>query len=171
MTFFPFRTVITDTNILINLVLTSRLGLCGGLPGVTFVLPEMVLGEVIKPDQRSAVEAAIHRGGLLLDLMTDLLELVIFAELTDRMGRGEAACLAVASNRGWSLASDEKGRFRKEAVARLGEERLLGTADILFLGIRAGLLTVEQADEDKALLEKCRFKMPFTSFRDLFGMA
>jgi hypothetical protein len=35
------------------------------------------------------------------------------------------------------------------------------------LGIRAGLLTVEEADQDKAVLEQHRFKMAFESFRDL----
>ena len=39
--------------------------------------------------------------------------LTLFGELRDLMGRGEAACLAVAATRGYHLASDEKKRFRR----------------------------------------------------------
>jgi len=35
------------------------------------------------------------------------------------------------------------------------------------LAIRQGVLTVEQADEIKTLLEAKRFRMGFASFRDL----
>ncbi len=35
------------------------------------------------------------------------------------------------------------------------------------LAIEAGLLTVEQADADKLVLERRRFRMPFASFREL----
>ena len=35
------------------------------------------------------------------------------------------------------------------------------------LAIQAGLLTVEEADADKATLERRRFKMPFGSFADV----
>jgi hypothetical protein len=38
---------------------------------------------------------------------------------------------------------------------------------VLVLAIRAGLLTIEDADADKRILEQHRFKMPFTSFREV----
>jgi hypothetical protein len=69
--------------------------------------------------------------------------------------------------KGWTLASDEKGRFRREAETRLGKGHLIGTAELFVLAIQAGLLTVEESDADKAVLERCRFKMPFRSFGDL----
>lgn len=163
----PVKIVVTDTNVLINLVHISRLGLCGGLQGMEFIVPEAVLRELAQDDQRVAIDMAIASGGLRVDSMTDLGELATYSDLADRMGKGEAACLAVASARGWSLASDEKGRFRREAVARIGEERLIGTADLLLMGVQAGLLSVEEADEAKVTLESRRFKMPFDSFRDL----
>lgn len=163
----PIKIVITDTNVLINLVHTSRLDLCGGLPGIEFIVPEAVLRELTQEDQRAAIDRTIASGGLRVDSMTDLMELAAYADFSDRMGRGESACLAVAHARGWSIASDEKGRFRREAVARIGEARLMGTADLLLLGIHAGLLSVEEADEDKVTLEGRRFKMPFASFREL----
>ena len=35
------------------------------------------------------------------------------------------------------------------------------------LAIRDGLVTVEEADQDKMVLEEHRFKMRFSSFRDV----
>jgi predicted nucleic acid-binding protein len=80
---------------------------------------------------------------------------------------GEAACLALAIEKGWSIASDERRRFRREAEARIGKDRILGTADLFVLAIQTGVLTVQEADADKLRLEQQRFRMPFGSFRDL----
>lgn len=99
----------------------------------------------------------------------DLDELALFSELTVHIGRGEAACIVLAAKQGWWIASDEKRRFRREAAARVGEARILGTPELFVMAIRAGLLTVEQADADKLVLEQRRFKMAFISFRDLLG--
>jgi predicted nucleic acid-binding protein len=83
------RVVVTDANVLINLLHVSRLDLLSTLPGHEFVVPEHVAG------------------------------------------------------------------------------RLLGTPDIFVVAIRAGLLSVEEADADKLALEKRRFKLSFGSYREL----
>ena len=75
----------------------------------------------------------------------------------------------MAAARGWMVASDERRRFRREVVARLGEGRLVTTAGLLVLAIRAGLLSVEEADHAKAVLEQHRFRMTFASFRELLA--
>ena len=99
-------------------------------------------------------------------LITDPEDIDLFAELITHLGRGEAACLVLAARYGWTVASDEKRRFRREAVQRIGSDRVIGTADLYALAIRAGLITIEEADVDKATLEARRFKMPFGSFRE-----
>ena len=91
----------------------------------------------------------------------------IFAELRRRFGRGEAACLALAVVNDWAVASDEGRWFRREVETRVGAQRLVGTVELFLQAIRAGLLTVEQADADKATLGARRFKMGFKSFGDL----
>jgi hypothetical protein len=53
--------------------------------------------------------------------------------------------------------------------ARLGEGRLVTTAGLFVLAIRAGILTVEEADQMKAVLEQRRFRMTFASFRDVLS--
>ena len=83
------------------------------------------------------------------------------------MGIGEAACLSLAQCRGWLIASDEKRKFYREAIARLGTGRLLNTAGILLHAIKLGVITIEEADHAKSLLELRKFKMNFGSFRDI----
>lgn len=161
------RIVVTDSNVLINLMHVSRLELLRSLPGHEFVVPDHVREEITNPDQRAALDAAIDAGTVKLESITDLDALATFTELIAHIGRGESACIAIAAKRGWFIASDEKRRFRREAEARLGGERILGTVELFVLAIEAGLVTVEQADADKLALESRKFKVSFTSFRDL----
>lgn len=90
----------------------------------------------------------------------------MFAELTASIGRGEAACIAIAAAEGWLIASDEKRRFLREAETRVGAGRVITTVDVFVLAIKAGLLSVEDADADKLTLESRRFKVSFASFRE-----
>jgi predicted nucleic acid-binding protein len=163
----PRRIVVADANVLINLMHVARLDMCARLRGYELVVPDHVREEVTEPAQRAALDDAVARGVFRIEAITDLNAVALFAELTVHVGRGEAACLAIAVKKGWTLASDEKRRFRREAETRLGKERIIRTADLFVLAIQAGLLTVKEADADKAMLERHRFKMPFGSFRDL----
>jgi predicted nucleic acid-binding protein len=163
------RVVVMDTNILINLCHVERLDLLGALPEYAFVVPPEVVSEVSDLQQRQRLQDALKRDDLREEVLTDPTELAVYAELRRIMGTGEAACLALAEHRGWLLASDEKRRFRREALTRLGEGRLVTTAGLLVLGIRAGLLSVEAADAVKAALEQHRFRMTFGSFREMFN--
>ena len=163
----PNRVIVTDANVLINLVHVRRLDLCGSLPGHEFVIPDHVSVEVSRAPHRAVLDDAIARRVIRVEVITDLAAVGLFTDLTTHIGRGEAACLALANERGWSVASDEKRRFRREAERLIGSDRILGTADLFVLAIRGGLLSLEEADADKALLEQHRFKMSFASFRDV----
>jgi predicted nucleic acid-binding protein len=164
---FAIRIVVTDANVLINLIHTDLLATLGRLPGYEFVVPDHVHAEVTDEKQRKALDAAIAAGVVDLVSVTDLAAIELYAELSQVMGSGEAACLALASTETWIVASDEKRRFRREALARLGEGRILTTPGLVLLAIRAGVLTVEEADAAKAVLETKRFTMQFASFREL----
>lgn len=161
------RIVVTDANVLINLMHVARLDLCASLPGYEFVVPDHVREEIQDSHQRSVLDDALGRGRLRLEAITDLGSIALFAELTVYLGRGEAACLTLAVERGWVVASDEKRRFRREAENRIGKERIIGIKELYLLAIGAGMLNIDQADRDKAMLEQRRFRMGFTSFRDL----
>lgn len=163
----PTQIVVADANVLINLLHVGRLELCSQLPHLRFVVPDHVREEVTDPDQRAELDHAFEQGHFQLAELSELSDLAMFADLTTHLGRGEAACLVLAARHGWTIASDEKGRFRREATAKLGEGCLLGTPDLYRLAIQAGALTVAEADADKVALEAHRFRMPFDSFSQL----
>lgn len=141
--------------------------LFGGLPGLRFLVPDHVLAEIAWQDQADQVETALNARHLTQTSIADATEMLTYADLRRTLGQGEAACLAIAEHRGFLVASDETRAFRREAVARIGEERLLTTPDLIIRAIRAGLTTVEEADTWKLKLAKKRFQMKFTSFRGI----
>ncbi len=159
--------VITDTNVLINFLHIGQLALFGELPAYRFQVPAEVLQELTDPGQRAAVDNAIA-AGQIDQLVIDALDaLALFGDLRDLMGRGEAACLALAATTGCHLASDEKKRFRRNAIELIGAARILGTEDLLVEAIRCGRITVAQADGFKLVLAENRYAMPFASFAEI----
>ena len=161
------RVVLTDANILINFLHLDRLDLLGDLPGYEFLVPDHVVEEIRDPGQREHLEMGIRSGFFSILSITDLEEIESYARFHRYLGQGESACLAVAQRRGYFVASDERGVFRRTAGEAIGQERILATPDILVLAIRSGLATVEEADGWKAILEANRFRMRFSSFREI----
>jgi len=159
---------VLDASVVINLIHAGRLDLLGRIQGYEFVVPEQVIAlEVTYPEQATALSAALQAGWLRRVETTDTGEIELYAQLTAVMGKGEAACLAMAARRGWMVACDEGGRFRREAGARIGRNKLVNTPGIIVLAIRRGLLSVEEADRIKDVLAQHRYLMSFASFRDL----
>lgn len=163
------RTVVVDANVVINLLHVGRLALLTALPGYECVVPEDVVAEIMGPSQREQLDRAVAGGQLRVETITDSDDLVEYAELRRTRGRGEAACLVLAARHGWLVASDEKGRFQREASARLGAGRIVNTAGLFVAAIRAGSISVKDADQAKSILEQRRFRLPFKSFGDILG--
>lgn len=164
----PETIVVTDANVLINLIHADLLALLADLPPYRFVVPDHVVNEITYASQRKKLKAAIAAGSPAVVSITDTDALAIFSDLVQVMGRGEAASLALAETMGYHIACDEKkGPFRRESLRRLGEESILGTQSIILHAVRTQRITLERADEAKAMLEANRFWMDFGSFRDL----
>ena len=161
------RVVLTDANVLINFLHLGRLDLLGNLPDNEFLVPDHVVEEISDPVQRERLDEGVRAGFLSMLSITDLEEIESYARFHSTLGQGESACLAIALRRGHSVASDERGAFRRTATMAIGQDRILTTPDLLVLAIRAGLATVEEADAWKAVLEANRFRMRFSSFREI----
>lgn len=159
--------VVTDANVLINLFHIDQLTLLGLLPPYRFYIPSEVRAEIVDPAQQAAVTARIESGDIEEIAVDDLASLALFAELRDVMGRGEAACLALATIRGYCLASDEKKRFRRRAVELIGEARILRTEHLLAEAIRRNHITVSVADGYKTILAANSYALPFASFAEI----
>lgn len=159
--------VVTDANVVINFV---HIGLLGDLPRLvnrSFVVTDVVHSEVTWPGQRAALDAALAAGTWKLESLVDIDAIALQASLMPIMEPGEAASLALAATKGYIVASDERRSFLREAHARLGPGRIVDTPGLIVLAIRAGHLTIPEADRLKAVLEGNRFKMRFRSFADL----
>ena len=159
--------VITDASIIINLCHTGHLLQLGRTTTFEFVVTDEVIAEVTELDQQRTLAEALAAGAVRRDSMSSTEELTTFAELTQILGTGESACLAVAEHRKCFVACDEKRVFLREARKRLGADRILNTAGLYVHWIRTGVLSVAEADAAKGVLESHRFKLAFASFRDV----
>ena len=93
----------------------------------------------LEPKGSSLNERKVDRVLTMLSALTG--EIEAYAIYRSRFGDGESAAMAVAVNRRWLIAIDEKGPTRREVIARLGEDHLLTTASILGTAIADGLIS------------------------------
>lgn len=161
------RVVVTDANILINLIHIDRLVLLGQLTGFEFVVPPEVIQEINEAQQAVVVATALSEGIFKEEALVEIPALSLYAELVTSLGKGEAACLGLAVTKGWMIASDERKKFRREVPDRIGPDRLLNTPGLLLLAIRLGVLSIGDADAAIKVLASRRFKVKFRSFADL----
>jgi len=93
------RIVVTDANVLINLMHVSRLGLLVKIPNHEFVVPEHVREEITSPEQRATLDAAVSDGWLKIEIITDLGVLTMFTKLIEHIGQNEAACITITAKK------------------------------------------------------------------------
>lgn len=70
--------VVTDANLLINLIHVGRILLLGQLPGYRFVVPEEVVAEVTLNDQRVQLGSALAAAALSVCPLTGMAGLTLF---------------------------------------------------------------------------------------------
>jgi predicted nucleic acid-binding protein len=139
----------------------------GRLPQFRFHVVNHVRGEIRYEEQRCRLRVAIERGAVTEIEITEPGEVLLYDQFRRFLGDGESASLAVAVSRRWVIAADEKGRFRRELVARLGENYLLDTAGALVTAIKARAITISEAETLRAQLRENRFEMDPRSFDEL----
>jgi predicted nucleic acid-binding protein len=159
--------VVADSSFLINFLTVDRMDILSKLTRMRFHMVNHVRAEVRYDDQRARLEAAMDRGVITEIEITDPGEIRLYDEFRRFLGDGESASLAVAVSRRWVIAADEKGRFRRELFARLGEGYLLDTLGALLTAIRASAITVQEAETLRAQLRENRFEMDLTPFEQL----
>ena len=160
--------VIADTSFLVNFLTLDRMDILRGLQAYVFYVPNHVVAEVEYAEQQERLSAALAEGTVTELEITDPGEIALYDELRRFLGDGEAACLAVAATRRWVIATDEKRRLRREIFERLGEEYLLNTPGAIVAALRAGILTVPEAETIRGELARHRFVMAgVPSFEEL----
>ncbi|MCI0417497.1 hypothetical protein L0222_32425 [bacterium] len=160
-------TVVCDTCIIINFLQVERVDLLYDQPNNKIVITEHTRAEITDRPQKKKLEKIIEDGKIEEIEVVNPDELATFAKLTRVLGRGESAALSLAQHRGRMIATDETGRVFKEVESRLGKGKLINTPGFILKAIKAGLLTVSEADKIKVELEAHRFRMRFKSFQEL----
>lgn len=139
--------VVTDTSLLLNFLLIDRSDILGALPGFRFDILNHVVNEVKREPHRSRLQTALSQGDVVEFELTDLEAIADYDALRLHLGDGEAATIAAAGHLQWVVGMDEKGRAKKEAIARVGENKLLNTPGILVHTVRTGLLKLDEAEQ------------------------
>jgi predicted nucleic acid-binding protein len=134
-----------DSSVLINFGEASCFELLiDALGQPRFLLREAEL-ELLTPLTRHAVTGCMDAGTFMTcDL--EPTEIPKWIELSTRLGTGEAATIAAAAKRGWSVALDDK-TARRLASIELGKHRLTGTIGILVHAIEIGCISRTTAQQ------------------------
>jgi predicted nucleic acid-binding protein len=150
--------LVADTSVLVNLAILDRLDLFAAT-GFEAHVPNHVVQEVIRPEQRERLDRALAAGQLTEIEITDIAEITEYAGLRKRFGDGESAAMAVAFARRWAVAVDEVGPVRRIVLERLGPDLLLTTPMLLTHAVRLGVISKEEVPEIRATLAANRYVM------------
>ena len=146
--------VVVDTSFLINFLCIDRMNLIGRYWD-SFYTTKHVAEEVIRPNQKIRYMAAFTNNYLVEELDLNQDEVNIYDDfrmliVSGRpLGAGECSAIAIALNRGYQLAIDDKPAI-KHALTKApiyGKElSVLCTRGIILNLIASRVLTVEQAN-------------------------
>ena len=167
--------LIADTSLLINFLNVDRMHLIGR-HDPRCMITEHVLREVNEAlptdeDRRKKQElqqerlaAALLAGHVQSIAVSEDAELEMFVKLqaAGRLGEGECSAIAVALNRGYLLGIDDRKatiEAKAQADAQGAVLPILSTSDVIVRLIKAGQLSVAQAD---VLLVEWRSQHKFT---------
>ena len=162
--------IVTDASVLINFLRINRIDLIAG-HSHAFLATDHVANEVSDryPDQQRRFASALDSGALTLIPVAATEELRLFASLsaTGRLGAGECSAIAVAVQRGYTLAIDDRvaNRLARRFAPSL---HIVTTQDLVVSMIRQDLLDVEEADRIKQeWSDRHRFRLNLDSFGNL----
>jgi predicted nucleic acid-binding protein len=91
-------------------------------------------------------------------------EQVQFEAFCEYLGKGEASCLAVAKERGYKLATDDKDARR---LARQLGLSLTGTIGILAALVKQGQITLNEGDRFLHEMVAAGYRSPLMTLRDV----
>jgi len=168
--------LIADTSVLINFLNIDAMHLIARHQPPC-AITQHVIEEVTNlfPEQQARLTSAIAAGHIVEVISAASPdEVELFGRLQQpagRLGIGESSAIAVAIKRGYALAMDDRRAVRdaKELAAAEGAAlEVLGTQDIVVRLIRAGQLSVEQADVHLVSWRtQHRFHLRIRSFSEL----
>jgi predicted nucleic acid-binding protein len=143
-------TLIADTTVLSNFALVQRLELLS-MAGSEVITAAQVMEEIRRGVERGILPPGDWQWLPICTLDTPA-EVQLFEHISRRLGQGEAACLALAVQRGYTFLTDDGDARRWSHRAEIP---VSGTIGILVRLVQSGALTI---DEGNALLTEMRQK-------------
>ena len=140
------RPVVMDSDVTIALLKSGTIGILGSLKRFTFMITEVVAGEITKEPERSTLFSEISRRRIQVTPLTDPNALGVFSQLLRVIDPGEASAIALAESIGGDVAMHDKAG-RRAAAGRLSEDRVHRLDDIVVEAIRECVLSIRDADE------------------------
>jgi len=154
--------------VLLNFLRLHREGLLAQVPG-SIAVTNHALDELTIAEQASRMRALITAGHIQEVVLDSMEEISLFAKLmtSGRLGAGECSALAHGILHGKAVALDDKRAIREGRKIHK-DLQILTTADIIVKLIKAGRLTLADADAMKTdWAANHRFCLPIDSFQEL----
>lgn len=157
-----------DNTVISNFCQAGRLDILKSLLGdmgyvTTHVLSEARAGANLGKFSPDLMHAALSQGWLKA---TDPgpTEYPVMEGLLDVLGRGEASCLAIAKQRQWVLATDDR-KARQFATAMAVQ--VTGTIGLLVAAVERGIASLEEANDLLHALSDFGYFSPIAKLDDL----
>jgi predicted nucleic acid-binding protein len=163
--------VISNTTVLSNFASIGQLDVLRRLYQILYIPTEVYEeittgleeGYLFYRDTLSVIYPFSDTGWLHLASM-ETAELRQFGELPSRLHKGEAACLAIAEHRHWTLLTDDNAARVEAARCRI---RVSGSIGCLVLAVERGLATLEQANEWLNEMIRLDYRSPISDITPL----
>lgn len=160
--------VVLDACILISLSQVNRFDILTSLTDYSFVTTEHVLKEIIDERQSKDVQAQVETGTISVVRLLEPSTLRLYFQLRDRIGSGEASCIAIAQESNWLICSDDKRKVPAIAEKHLGAEALLTFEKLLRIASDISVIDAVEASEiQEELAEISRMKLAIKVVEDL----
>jgi predicted nucleic acid-binding protein len=111
-----------------------------------------------------AISYPFEETGWLHLTAMDTDELRQFGEMPSRLHKGEAACLAIAEHRRWTLLTDDSAARAEAARRRI---RVSGSIGCLVLAVERGIGGLDQANEWLGEMIRLDYRSPVTDITPL----
>jgi len=130
--------VIANTTVISNFALISRLDVL--MNTVKVCTTDQVVEEL---------KACIERGFFKIDIEIEIAEIGeeekdTFSKLKERLGKGEASCLAIGMHRGLNVLTDD---FDVRKFAQRTGIPVSGTIGVLVKAVEKGIISMEEGNE------------------------
>jgi predicted nucleic acid-binding protein len=140
-----------DSDVTIALLKSHLMHILGCLGEFQFMITETNYAEITRQSERAELDAANSGGHVIVRELSSVSALAVFADLLTVIDEGEAAVIALANQLGSDVAMHDKVG-RRHAKARLSDSRVYRLEDIFVEAVRAGCLSIAEAERATILL-------------------